>query len=227
VVAALDDAARPAHDRSAMPGAPDVKEIVVSSTAADASVVGLHSRAVDHFRALVRQVPSAAWSAATPCTEWDVRALVNHVAGEELWTVPLLEGRTIAEVGDRYDGDVLGQSPTEAVDTAATAAIAAFEEPQAVDRIVHLSFGDTPAAEYAMQLIADHVIHGWDLGVATGGDTGLDEELVAALASWFAEREDLYRGAGAVAVRPPVRAMGPQEQLLVAFGRDPSWTLPH
>ena len=78
-----------------------------------------------------------------------------------------------------------------------------------------------------MQLIADHAIHGWDLAVATGGDTAIDDELVAALTGWFVEREDLYRGAGAVAERPPVSARNAQEELLVAFGRDPAWGAAH
>jgi uncharacterized protein (TIGR03086 family) len=190
------------------------------------SVVELHARAVEGFRSLVQAVPADAWSAPTPCGEWDVRALVNHVAGEELWTVPLLEGRTIAEVGERFDGDVLGADPVVSVDTAAKAAVVAFEEPGAADRTVALSFGATPASEYAMQLIADHVIHGWDLAAATGADRRIDDGLVAVLTDWYAEREDLYRDAGIVSERPSVTATSAQDQLLVAFGRDPGWTPP-
>ena len=197
------------------------------STGSDPTVVELHGRAVEAFRSLVRRVPEGAWSAPTPCADWDVRELVNHVTGEELWTVPLLEGRTIAEVGDRFEGDVLGAVPADVVDSAAKAAVAAFEEPGAAERTVHLSFGDTPASEYAMQLIADHVIHGWDLAVATGRDTQIDDELLTALTGWFVEREDLYRGAGAVSERPSVSARNAQEELLVAFGRDPSWAFAH
>jgi len=39
------------------------------------------------------------WSEPTPCTEWNVRTLVNHVVGEELWTKPLVDRKTIADVG--------------------------------------------------------------------------------------------------------------------------------
>lgn len=187
-------------------------------------MVELHALAVETFRSLVQSVPAESWSAPTPCSDWDVRALVNHVAGEEMWTVPLLAGRTIAEVGDSFDGDVLGGEPTVAVDSAAKAAVAAFDEPGAAERTVHLSFGDTPASEYAMQLIADHVVHGWDLASAIGGNTQIDDRFLAVLTGWFGEREDLYRGAGIIADRPAVDAGSAQDQLLVAFGRDPSWT---
>src|SRR5918995_5034981 len=86
------------------------------------------------------------------------------------------------------------------------------------------SVGDTPAEEYAHQLAADHLIHGWDLAAATGGDRRFDPELVDAIAAWFENREDLFRGAGIIAERPSgVASDDPQDQLLLAFGRRPDW----
>jgi uncharacterized protein (TIGR03086 family) len=89
-----------------------------------------------------------------------------------------------------------------------------------MDRTVHLSFGDFPGREYVMQLFADLVIHGWDLGVATGQDARLDPDLVDACAVWFAGVADGYRQAGAVGPRLDVlNDADPQERLLAAFGR--------
>lgn len=190
-------------------------------------VVQVHTRAVELFLDRVRTVPDGAWGRATPCADWDVRTLVNHVVGEERWVVPLLEGKTIEQVGTALDGDLLGGLPGQAAEEAGKAAVVAFAEPGAVDRIVHLSFGDTPAEEYAMQLVADHVVHGWDLAVATGGEARLDPELVDVVATWFAAREGLYRGAGAIAERVEVGAdASAQERLLAAFGRDAHWAAP-
>ena len=72
----------------------------------------LHRRSVESWRSRLDAVDDSQWTLPTPCTEWDVRALVNHVIGEELWTVPLVDGATIEEVGDRFDGDLLGDDPT-------------------------------------------------------------------------------------------------------------------
>ena len=52
-----------------------------------------------------------------------MRDLANHVTNENLWTVPLMEGATIEEVGDRFDGDVLGDDPIGSALAAARAAI--------------------------------------------------------------------------------------------------------
>lgn len=186
-------------------------------------VVAAHARSVEFWLDRVRTVPEDAWGDPTPCTDWDVRALVNHVVGEDAWTVPLLEGRTIAEVGDRLDGDLLGDSPREQAEQAGKGAVDAFSEDGAAGRTVHLSFGDTPAEEYAWQLTADHLVHGWDLAAATGGDRTLDADLVEAVAQWFAAREELYRDGGAIGSRPDAAATSAQDRLLVGFGRDPGW----
>ena len=69
---------------------------------------------------------------------------------------------------------------------------------------VHLSYGEEKMDEYVHQLAADHLIHGWDLAVATGGDPRLDPALVHEVAAWFADREDLYRQAGIVGPRARV-----------------------
>lgn len=185
-------------------------------------VATLHRRAVEGWESLLDGVGEDDWDRPTPCTGWTVRDLVNHVVAEELWVVPLLEGRTIAEVGDRFDGDVLGAAPRKAGHRAALAAARAVDEHAADGGVVHLSYGDEQVEEYVRQLVADHLVHGWDLGVATGKDPRLDPELVAEVADWFAEREELYRAAGAVGPHA-VESGDAQSALLAAFGRDSRW----
>jgi uncharacterized protein (TIGR03086 family) len=191
-------------------------------------VVDLYARAVARFVAQVRAVPDGAWGAPTPCDDWDVHTLVNHVVGESRWVEPLVAGRTIDDVGQALDGDLLGSLPGEAAEAAGKAAVAALGEAGALERTVHLSFGDTTAREYAWQVMADHVVHTWDLAVATGGEPDLDDDLVAACATWWKDWEDAYRSAGAVGARVDVPATAhPLDLLVAAFGRDPAWTEVH
>jgi uncharacterized protein (TIGR03086 family) len=183
-------------------------------------IPAMFRRAVAEFDARVRQIGDHQWQAATPDEDWAVRDLVNHLVGEDLWAPLLLAGSTIAEVGDRFDGDVLGAEPRAAWTLASAGAVRAVEGDGAMDRIVHLSFGDFPGSEYTLQLFADHLIHAWDLARAIGADERLDAGLVASCANWFDAMEDAYRGAGAIAARPPVPGDADAQTLLLArFGR--------
>src|SRR5207245_11112241 len=128
----------------------------------------------------------------------------------------LLAGCTIAEVGDRFEGDVLGAEPKATWTAASAAAVRAAGEDGAMDRIVHLSFGDFPGSEYTLQLFADHLIHAWDLARAIGVDERLAAGLVDSCADWFGAVEDAYRGAGAIAARPPVPGDADAQTVLLA-----------
>lgn len=180
----------------------------------------LHRRAVHAFARRLHRVGDDQWDRATPCDQWDVRELVNHVTAENLWTPPLLDGHTIDDVGDRYDGDVLGDDPVTVFDAAAASATDAAANLDSLDRVVHLSFGEASARDYLSQLFADHLVHAWDLAVAVEGDRRLDPELVEACAAWFEGVEEDYRAAGAIGPRVEV---GPdadrQTELLARFGR--------
>lgn len=186
--------------------------------------VTLHARCVRSWEDRLTHVGGTTWDDSTPCTQWSVRDLVNHVVGEDLWTGPLVGGATIEEVGHRFDGDVLGDDPLGTARSAAADAVRAVGEAAPTDgRTVHLSYGEESLEEYLMQLAADHLIHGWDLSAATGGSRDLDPELVTELAAWFAEREQMYRGAGIVGPRVN-RSGDAQTDLLAAAGRDADWS---
>ena len=184
-----------------------------------------YRRSVEGWTARVEAVGPDQWALPTPCADWDVRTLVNHVVGEDLWTGPLMLGETMEEVGDRFDGDQLGDDPHSSARAAAADALRVVAETLPTAGKVHLSYGDEDMAEYVAQLTADHLIHGWDLAAATGGNSELDDDLVETVAAWFAEREEMYRSAGVIGER--VEASGDaQSQLLASSGRDPQWGVP-
>ncbi len=189
-------------------------------------LTALHRRAVEHWARRVAAVGDEQWGDPTPCTQWSVRDLVNHVVAEELWAAPLLHGATIEEVGGQFGGDVLGEDPLARALSVADQAVAVVEEAVPGGGRVHLSYGEEDMGEYVRQLCADHLIHGWDLAAATGGDTSMDPALVAEVAAWFAGREEMYRGAGVVGPRA-AGAGNPQSDLLARFGRTANWGPTH
>lgn len=185
-----------------------------------------YRRSVEFWKDTVSNV-SDNWSDPTPCTDWNVRTLVNHVVGEDRWTKPLVDGKTIAEVGDSFDGDLLGEDPKGSAMAAADEALTAVADRLPAGGKVNLSYGEEDIAEYISQLVADHLIHGWDLAAATGQTRDLDSDLVGEVAEWFGNREEIYRSSGAIGARPESASGGtPQADLLVAFGRSPDWAPP-
>ena len=87
---------------------------------------------------------------------------------------------------------------------------------------MHLSYGDRSAADYCREMILDLVVHGWDLGRATGGDERLDPELVAMAYDYIAPVAELWRQAGAFGPAVPVpEGADQQTRLLALVGRHP------
>jgi uncharacterized protein (TIGR03086 family) len=180
-----------------------------------------HERAMEEFDQRVRMIGEDQWRAPTPCTEWNVRDLVNHLVGEQLWAPLLLDGATLEDVGDRFDGDQLGDDPVVTWERASRAAREAFIRPGALDGTVHTTMGELPALEYTRQMTMDLAIHAWDLARGIGADDDLDEGLVEALYEVWAPRRDLLAGSGVFA--PPVQVEGDadtQTRLLALLGRD-------
>jgi uncharacterized protein (TIGR03086 family) len=187
-----------------------------------ADLVSLFARAVDGFGRRVDAIGDDQWTGPTPDTEWDVRTLTNHVLVEALWAPPLLDGLTIADVGARFDGDQLGEEPKAAWTAAATAAVAAASSPGALDRAVHVSFGDISGQEYITQLLCDHLIHGWDLARAIGADERLEPDLVEFATAYFEPQAGDWRAAGIFGPAQPVMAEADgQARLLALTGRRP------
>ena len=186
-----------------------------------AAAIDMYRRAVEAFGQRVMAVGPDDWARPTPCSEWTVRDLARHLVYEELWAPPLLAGATVAEIGDRFEGDILGADPQAAWKEAAAASVDAAT-PDRLAATVHLSFGDFPGSEYLGQLTADHVIHAWDLARGTGGDERLDPDLVQFVHDFMTPQVDQWAAAGVFA---PAAEVPPdadlQAKLLAMTGRTP------
>jgi len=186
-------------------------------------LVELHGGCGQRFAALVAGVGPGQWRDGTPCSEWDVRTLVHHLLYEQYWVAPLFEGLEIDQVGDRFEGDLMGGDASAWPGLLASSierAHAAVARPGALDRTVHLSFGDASGREYAIQLIADLAIHAWDLAQATGQDGTLESGVVALLLPWTEVNAELLAGSGMFGVRIDAAPDAPDDvRLLGQLGR--------
>ena len=183
----------------------------------------VHARSLDETRGFVAALDDQHWDAPSVCEDWDVRTLLNHIVGGNLWVPELVGGRTIDEVGDRLDGDVLGAAPLAAYDESSASASAAFREEGAMDRPVAVSYGPVPGSVYCGHRFLDVLIHGWDLAASTGQDTTLDAELVEACWEVVEPQRELLTGSGMF--DPDVSAPAGadrQTALLAVLGRRPA-----
>lgn len=178
-----------------------------------------HAAALDHTRRTVAGIDDEQWDLPTPCDDWDVRALLQHLVSGNLWVSELTAGRTIEEVGGALDGDVLGNDPLAAYDASAAGAAAAFRADGAMDAPVAVSYGPVPGSVYCGHRFIDVLIHGWDLAVATFQDTNLPEELVEACWEVVEPQQAELAGSGAFATVPVPEGGDLQTKLLAALGR--------
>jgi uncharacterized protein (TIGR03086 family) len=183
-------------------------------------LIEMFRRAIDGFGAHVRSIDEEQWHDPTPCTDWDVRMLVNHVTVEQLWVPPLVDGLSVVEVGDRFDGDQLGDDPPAAWDAAANASLAGFGSSGALESTVVLSSGEKATGEYCWEMTTDALIHSWDLARGIGADETLDAELVELVYEQILPVADHLHETGMFAPPVPVADNASlQTRLLALFGR--------
>jgi uncharacterized protein (TIGR03086 family) len=182
-----------------------------------------HGAAMHEFDQVIHQVAEDQWDLPTPCSEWSVRDLVNHLVAEQLWSPHLLAGRTIEDVGGTYDGDVLGDDPLASWERSSQVSRKAWIEPGAAEGLVHVSFGQIDAVEYGWQMTVDLAVHGWDLATAIGLPQPIGDDLARELLALVEPQVDAWQGAGVFDPPVPVpEDTSAADRLVALLGRDPN-----
>lgn len=160
-------------------------------------------------------------SLPTPCRNWDVRLLLNHIIGGNLMFAEVARGGR-AEVTGEMDDHTRPDPGTNYL-ASAESVLAAWAEPGAMQRRCHMPFGDVPAQAAVSIHFLDVVVHGWDLARATGQDTTIDPDLAEeALDISHGLLSPELRQVGAFGPEIPAAADDPLHHRLVAFvGRQP------
>jgi uncharacterized protein (TIGR03086 family) len=156
------------------------------------------------------------WDAPTPCTEWNLRQLLNHLVGG---TKAFLSMQTGGAPVDRT-ADHVGDDPLASFRAAVAELRAAFGEDGALEKTVNTPFGEGPAAILVNMRVNEMMVHGWDVAKASGQSTDLDPELAAQCMEDFRRLRATGRGAGmfADAQEAPAGATA-ADQLAAVAGR--------
>lgn len=170
--------------------------------------------AVANVGQLVDGVAPDQWTAPTPCPEWDVRQLVNHLAAGNLAVAALVRDKP--PPGRR--ADQLSGDPGSAYHASAAALQVAFAQPGALERTFGSPYGPAPGSMLVHLRITELLVHGWDLARATGQPPGLPDDLAhKELALSLAQLGDAPRDALPIAEPQPVPADAAAIDRLAAF----------
>ena len=193
---------------------------------ADLGMDGLDalSSANTGFERRLRLVRPDDWGRPTPCEEWDVRALVNHVVGANRRYAMLLQGASAVEVHATRSADHLRDDALAAFLATADEVTAAFREEGALERMAHHdAVGDRTGAELLGMRVLDVAVHSWDLARAIDADDTLDAELVElALTLTPGVGASRQQGAFAAPAGEIAADSSPQVRLLHVLGRHPT-----
>lgn len=139
------------------------------------------NRVADQLGSLIGEVDDSQLGLPTPCKEWDVHALLNHVTGGGLIFAACIRDGACS---DEYlmaitTEDQVGADPAASFRTAGEAFLAAAAEADP-DRVVVTPWGEMPVAVVLDIAVADLTIHSIDLALAIGAELDdFDLELLA------------------------------------------------
>lgn len=179
------------------------------------SPVDLYRRATDGAVDVARRIRPDQLGVATPCAEWSVQGVIDHLAG-----------------GTRYLAAALGADPSEPPTPATADDLAAgfadclerLDDPGALEHRSTSPLGfEWSGLEATAGTFMDVLVHTWDLATATGQDPALDPDLVeACVAMFLPDMPERGRAAGIIGPAVAVAAdASAQDRLIGAMGRHP------
>jgi uncharacterized protein (TIGR03086 family) len=182
--------------------------------------IEVYEGAVQSMQSIISGVRADQLNASTPCTEWDVQALINHNIKVSQFFNSILTG-----TGGVNPMEVSGPLPPEGAAAgfeAATSGLLTTVKATDLEKVIEAPFGSMPVGQFILIPFGDMFIHQWDLATATSQSTSLD----SGLAEVCYELIGRLLGGGrdttnfAPAIEVPANA-SIQDKLLAFSGRQP------
>jgi uncharacterized protein (TIGR03086 family) len=167
-------------------------------------------------------------TAPTPCQDWDVRTLVNHLILWSGFRSELAARKAAAPPDGPMDESMdftQGGDWAELLASQVGKTVTAWAQPQAWEGNTGLAGGSLPASTIAAMIFGEYVLHGWDLARATGQDLPCDDEVAKAALTYvegMAEQARQYHVFGDPVPVPDNATT--LDKALALSGRDPGWS---
>lgn len=162
-------------------------------------------------------------SAPTPCTDYDVAALKQHILG---WLTSFADGLEDPD-GNCSDPDAVTVEGDGSVQARALRSRLDAVLPVPADRTLTIGGGTMPVEMALSMILSEYLLHGWDLATAT--DQAWEPRQEASDAAFTALDAMLtpdFQGPGKSFATPVVleEEASVFDHLLARSGRDPQWT---
>lgn len=145
------------------------------------------------FARLVATVDVNALDAPTPCSDWTLRQLLNHVVTGTQWFTSVV----LDEPAPDRTVDQIGTDPSAAFALRADEFRAAMFAPGALDKLYRHPAGEFSGERFAALRTNEFLCHGWDLAAVTGAEPNFDDAVAGrCLAMLEAQLAGAERGAG-------------------------------
>ncbi|MFC4943438.1 TIGR03086 family metal-binding protein [Pseudonocardia sp. GCM10023141] len=139
----------------------------------------LYARALGWVHGLMAGVAPAHLDDPTPCSEFDVRALLGHLLATVDRARIAGEGGSVLAAPSVIT-DVADEDWATAHGTATEKLWSIWGDDALLDRMMVLPWGTVPGRAAVWGYLNETLVHGWDLAVAVGSDPEADADLAAA-----------------------------------------------
>jgi uncharacterized protein (TIGR03086 family) len=161
----------------------------------------------------------------TPCRDWDVRTLANHLVFWSAFRSEVAARKQTPPEGGENDVDLIVGDWAQVFERQLTKAVAAWAEPTAWEGVTGLAGGQMPAPLIGQMMIGELVVHGWDLARATGQQLTCSNDVAEIVYQGALEFGEQGREYNIYAEPVPVPESAPLlDRALALTGRDPNWT---
>lgn len=176
---------------------------------------------------LVRQVPDERLGDPTPCPDYTVGDLLDHIGGLAV-AFTAAAAKATGELTSRAPQPDAARLPAgwrTSIPAALVALATAWREPDAWTGMTQAGGVDLPGEVGGLVALDEIVLHGWDLAAATGRPFGVDPELMGAVHGFVASFDpDPDAAARLFGPIVDVPASAPLlDRTLGLAGRDPRW----
>ena len=180
----------------------------------------LHQRAGALADRLISAVRPDQYARPTPCPDWDVRGLLNHIVNGNHRFIAIATGQPVPD----RETVLLGTDHVAAFRSSLARLTEVFAADEVLTAAHATPIGTEPGTHLLQTRVIELLVHGWDLARATGQATDFDPDLCRSCLEILRGRS-LPRGTDApfAPVHPTSADASAADQLAAYAGRDPGW----